>query len=179
MDIFRDSIGNYICKRCQTSYKDFSGAQTCVDAHKLVDAQNASVPQLILDVETGKKVERYTEDMLGDGGTLEATKRLTLSMLEDYEISRSRDLADKQKVGPLTMNLAKNAAEVLTSLNKLIYGEKSASLNVHVDARKKSDLEALRSLMLGNAGAAGATMDVTATTVTVSSAQPGGNQPSG
>jgi hypothetical protein len=126
-------------------------AFNCVAAHKASgnnQVQNASSQDLPL-VMPENNIEEYHRDVL-ESGTLEAAKRLCLSLIEDYEITRTKELQEKGKVGPLSLNFGKNAAEALGAYNKLCYGEKSAHLSVSVDGKKKSDLDAIRQILSNN-----------------------------
>ena len=73
-----------------------------------------------------------------------------MSLIEDYLVSRSQDMNKNGKVSAMTLSLGKVAAEALTNLNKV--NSVSKSVNVSVDAGKKSDISALKELMEGKQG---------------------------
>jgi hypothetical protein len=128
-------------------------ALDCSNSHSTAaDSAAASLiippehPRLPDNIDTGNS-ELYRQDVV-EGGTVKAAERLALSLIEDYEISRARDLKAKQYIGPLTMNLAKNAAEALAAYNKLTVGEKSSRVNFNISADKKTDVDAIKEMLL-------------------------------
>jgi hypothetical protein len=167
MDVYKNSLGLFVCRSCGKSFDVLQLAVDCASSHKAnpVDSAinaNTTIPATD-DEARGSLVERnrlsvmasgpaatrvaaYHDDFNGSGGSVDVAKRLVLSLLEDYEISRQRDFKDKGFVGPLSMNMGKVASESLGNLNKLIVGERSSSVRVNVDARK-SDIDALREVV--------------------------------
>jgi len=138
----------FCCKTCRQEYKTLQEALDCSSTHssssEVTLSEQSSGPPALVD--TGNS-ELYRKDVK-ESGTVKAAERLALSLIEDYEISRARDLKTKQYIGPLTMNLAKNAAEALAAYNKLTVGEKSSRVNLNINAEKKSDVDAIKDILL-------------------------------
>lgn len=161
MDIFKDSKGDWKCRVCGGSFRSYSEAVGCLQSHAVVQSSSLVVPrQDSAIVAAQSSFSKYEEEALSSG-TLEAAKRLCLSMIFDYELSRQRDLADKGRPSAMTMTLAKNASESLRDYNKLCFGERSSSMNVNVDVKRKSDLDAIREILSpGLSSAAPSSSDV-------------------
>lgn len=151
MEVYKDSNGDYICKICGSVHHMIQDAFNCVNAHKSQGSapQNMAINQSMPLIMPQNSIEEYHKDVL-EAGTLEAAKRLCLSLIEDYEISRTRDMQEKGRIGPMSFNLGKSAAEALGAYNKLCYGEKSAHLSVSVDGKKKSDIDAIKQILSNN-----------------------------
>lgn len=159
MDVFKNSLGEFVCKKCTKAYSSIESAMDCVESHdpkpvapeeNFMEEREKKSPDLIIKDSYVETLE-YSKTM-EQKGELEVARKLCISLIEDYNISREQDLKTNGKVGPMTMNLGKVASENLIAFSKLIYGEKSSKLNVNVNAGKKADLEALREIMAGSNG---------------------------
>lgn len=142
MDVYKDSNGDYWCKICNTKYTRFDEAMVCVEKHAPKEQP------LVIKNSSEKDVAEYKSQM-NDNNTIESAKKLVLSLIEDYHMSKEADFQSRKTVSPMTLKLGENAANSLMQLNKLIYGEKSSSVNINVEAKKKSDVEALRDMIVG------------------------------
>jgi hypothetical protein len=151
--VFKDSLGNWVCKDCKKSYNEFTDAMKCSKGH---DNQVAPAPvfdkrgprQVMVPGEISAKMELY-QKFANAGDTLEVAKTLAMTIIEDYELVRSSEMVEKNRPGALTLNYAKIAVEAINTHNKNMYGSRSSNLNVNVDATKKTDLDALKDVLLG------------------------------
>ena len=138
MDVYKDSNGDFVCKICQKTHSGFQDALDCASSHK--EETTEEIEEASMD----RKEFMAKYEQLMEKDTIQVGKSLCLSMIEDYGISRERDLNQKGYVGALTLNLAKSAFSAVADLNKTIYGDKN--VNINVDG-KKSDLDALKSIV--------------------------------
>jgi hypothetical protein len=150
MDVYKDSNGDYVCKICFKPHLTLQLAIDCSTSHvpqpPAIDEKNKT-NQVILN----SSIDAYHEDVKADG-TIKAAERLMLSLIEDYVVSRDRDLSEKGRVGALTLNLGKLASEATNNYNKIVFGTKStsASVSMHLEGTKKSDLDALKEMLAQN-----------------------------
>jgi hypothetical protein len=150
MMIEKDTNGNFVCKICYVPHTNLQLALNCVDSHKLtnipaIPEKNEENPY------NSELIKSYQADVSREG-TTKAAERLMLSLIEDYVISRDRDMKEKGRVGALTLNLGKLASEAVNNYNKILYGSKSTSVSMSVDASKKSDVDALKDILTGREG---------------------------
>jgi hypothetical protein len=145
MDVEKDTNGNYCCKICWKPHTSLQLAMDCVDSHKLTKVP--AIPEKEIDISYNAELIKDYQSDVSREGTLKAAERLMISLIEDYAISRDRDIKEKGRVGALTLNLGKLAAEAMNGYNKILYGTKSTSVSMALDAGKKSDVDALKDLM--------------------------------
>ena len=147
MDVYKNSNGDYICKRCNVVYPNLKDALDCAEIHKKSDE---NVSGLMIRGSAAEDVNEYKKE-LKEGNLLGAATKLCLSMIEDYHVSKATDLQSKEKVGAITMKLAENAANALSQLTKAMYGEKKSSVHMHLDGKRQTDVDALKDAILGKA----------------------------
>lgn len=145
MDIYKNSDGDFVCKLCNKVYVQMTEALECVETHPKPAV--AEEKQLAPQVTIRSDMNDYSNDAKGTGMQT-AAERLMLSLIEDYVILRDKDMKEKGNIGPMTFNAGKAAAEAVNNYNKLVYGTKSSSLNVSVDAKKKTDIDALKDMII-------------------------------
>ena len=146
MDVYKNSDGNFVCKICNSVHVQIQEALECAATHtkSTVVPEEMQLGPEALQVPAG--MIKYNED-LGSDGMLKVAERLMMSLVEDYIILREKDLREKGNIGPMAYNAGKSAAEAVNTYTKLISGSKSSSLNVNIDANKKSDLAALKEML--------------------------------
>ena len=129
LSVSKDSNGDFLCPVCGKSYMNKELASECMETH------DGDRDILALDrVKTSlKEISASFGVMDGNANTLGVNERLVLMMMEDYVLSRERDLVDRGKVSPLSMQLSKNVNEALSNLNKLKYGTKSLSVSAKAE----------------------------------------------
>jgi hypothetical protein len=151
MEIYKNSDGNYVCKNCGNTFIQMNDALECAGKHTpvpppvVVDERNLGPQQLVIP-----SVMRGYADDAKNAGMQTAAERLMLSLIEDYVILRDKDMREKGNIGPMAFNAGKAAAEAVNNYNKQVYGTKSSSINVNVDAKKKSDLDAMKDILVIN-----------------------------
>ena len=149
MDVYKEnSTGLFICKLCNKDHNSLALAMTCAASHPKPDVPAAPEPTQVESAapsSSNLEIQSY-RDMITDLGTVKLAEKLCMSLIEDYLVSRQKDLLEKGRVGALSLSLGKVAAEALIGLNKVTVPNKS--VNVNLDG-KKSDVSALRELMEG------------------------------
>lgn len=147
MGFYRNSENEYICEFCNVA--PFINIQDAIDhvaAHNITPApsQTPVVETIPMPRTIPMEINNYYDD-LETGGTMQAAERLMMSLIEDYTLSRNNDLRAGNKISPMTLQLGKSAAEAMNTYNKLKVVNKS--VNVNVDASKKSDIDALKEML--------------------------------
>jgi len=142
MDVYKEnSTGLYICKLCNKDYNTLAQAMNCAAEHKA----NELVPEMQeVSIVPNNEVESY-RDMINSDGTIKLAEKLCMSLIEDYLVSRQKDLSEKGRVGAMSLSLGKVAAEALIGLNKVTSPTKN--MNINVDTSKKSDITALKEML--------------------------------
>lgn len=142
----RNSLGDFICPICKAIHLTLTRAEDCINSHKQ-SSEDLKSSVVIKDVSGAIS---QTHNALKANDPMAASFDLVEHMITDYHYSRQNDIADRGKPGPLTLQFAKNAAEALNNLNKLVYGEKSSRVNVNVKGEQVDDLTALKDLLTDN-----------------------------
>jgi len=143
------STGDYMCNTCHAVFGDMQSVMDCSTKHNLTSADMATnlkstMAQALGASSAQSSIDEY-RDAMKSNDTLEVAKKLALSMLEDYAITREMEIQEKGRPSVLSMNFAKNATVIVTDLLKVT--TPSASVNINVEAGKKSDLSALRNMI--------------------------------
>lgn len=150
--IYKDSVGNWICKTCKSSHTQFGDAMRCSEGHGNTDGDSTfyesskEKPKAMTNTDVSEKMESY-RSIIASQGTIPVAESLVMTIIEDYENVRQHDISERGRPGALTMSFAKIAVEALNNHNKLVYGTKSSNVNVNVDATKKTDIEALKEMI--------------------------------
>ena len=148
MDVYKEqSTGLFICKICNNAYNSLQLAMECANAHPKEPKEVPIVPETQNTMGPGNSEVQEYRNMIADMGTVKLAEKLCMSLIEDYLISRQRDMQEKNRVSAMTLSLGKIAAEALINLNKVTSVGKN--VNINVDGGKKTDVSALRELMEG------------------------------
>lgn len=148
MDVYKEnSTGLFICKLCNKDHNTLAQAMECAASHPKPDVPAAPEPTQVessAPAASNNEIQAY-RDMITDLGTVKLAEKLCMSLIEDYLVSRQKDLLEKGRVGAMSLSLGKVAAEALIGLNKVTVPAKN--VNVNVDAGKKSDITALKEML--------------------------------
>lgn len=148
MQIYKNSDNNFVCKICNAVHLKLQDALDCSNSHgdmtngKVIPEEQQLGPRLAVESDMTGYVQDNKEN-----GIIKVSERLMMSLVEDYVIAREKDMKEFGTIKPMTFNLGKSAAEAVNNYNKIVSGSKSSSLNVNIDANKKSDLTALKEML--------------------------------
>lgn len=143
LNIIRNSTGDYICPICKVEHLTDTDAKKCLFGHNLAKKEQVTTA---VSTNSTEKLEEYRK-MLENKDTLSAASKLVLSQVEDYLICREREMASRGYPGPMSMQLAKQAAESIIALNKTVVGDKTVQANLNIDA-KSNEMDAIKNLLL-------------------------------
>lgn len=145
LDVYKEQVsGMFICKLCNNGFTSLEQAMNCSKTHDKPVTIRPEVQETSGSLTDG--IREYRE-MVKDEGTVKLAEKLCMSLIEDYLVSRQKDIQEKGRVSAMTLSLGKIAAEALINLNKVTAVSKS--VNVNVEGGKKSDISALKTLLEG------------------------------
>lgn len=146
MDVYKESAtGLFICKLCNKDHNTLKDAMECASSHPKPSepVPSEQVPPLQPNDNSEVMAFRQLRDREGINKIAED---LCMNLIEDYLVSRQRDMMDKGKVSAMTLSLGKVAAEAMINLNKI--NSVGKNVNINMDASKKSDVGALKDLLM-------------------------------